>query len=583
MNVDLAPMALPLSPQPRTMRADAPAGSIGRLSDLTCLRLLFAVLALGFVVLGGDGLDVGPGEGRLGLAASGAIGPLGQVFGYWAPDLWPGEVLPSMLVSHLSQGSRANSGVVRWPAVIAALLGGWILTRGVHRTLGVRAGILTALCWLGSWVMIDRSTGGGLDMIVAMFTGSAGGGLDLILGVATLAAIARLLGRGADVVAGIWASLAFLAGGWPPLLLIFLTIIVIGRRGSYFSAALVLPPLATAAAWSVLTIRVASVQAWASALGLPLTRSLEWSLAPGLLVLGLPWIPFAFLAWSRALRETWPAAGRAWVRAWVQVAAASAIAGTFVPGLGPAARVVSLAGLAVAAGAVLDGAWKRALTGNARRAFYGLFSLVLAGWLIVMICGCFVWIVSMPYYRTLGIVMALILLGAAGLGWSGLGSGNTRRCLVTLIILAAGVKLVHWGYYAPEWNYRFSQGPWGRAVGQWIPRKWPLYTFHDWPSDLAFFVGRPVRQLRSPRFLNYLPGRECRFVLLQASELENWPENAPPVTPVARFQDQAGAERVLARTPGIFPSPGQEDPSAPESRSDRPLASAEAASPRGAF
>ncbi len=126
-----------------------------------------------------------------------------------------------------------------------------------------------------------------------------------------------------------------------------------------------------------------------------------------------------------------------------------------------------------------------------------------------------------------------------------------------MAILAAGLKLAHWGYYAPEWNYRLSQGPWGRAIGQWVPRKWPIYTFHDWPADLAFYIGRPIHQLPSSRLLPYLPGSDCRFVLLQASEYENWSDQAPRLTPVARFQDQSGEERILARTDGLLPVPGR--------------------------
>jgi hypothetical protein len=312
----------------------------------------------------------------------------------------------------------------------------------------------------------------------------------------------------------------------------------------------------TAALWSIATIRAASAEAWASALALPLTRGMEASLVPGVLFLGLPWTPFAALALSRSLREAWPADGRAWVKGWLQAALACAIAGTAVPGLAPAARIVTLAGLLIAAAAGLDLAWKRSFAAAPRRTFFAVFSMILALWLIAMIYGCFLWIVTMTYYRTLGIVMAVLVLVAAVLGWSALGSANTRRGLATLVVLAVGLKLAHWGYYVPEWNYRLSQGPWGRAIGQWIPRKWTMYTFHDWPPDLAFFIGRNVRQLHSPHFLNGLTGRECRFVLLQASEFENWPEQAPPLTVVARLQDQYGQERILARTSGLLPVPG---------------------------
>src|SRR4051794_36710811 len=56
-----------------------------------------AALAFGFVLFGGASLDLGPVEARLGLAAGGDLGPYGQVYGSWAPGLWPGQVLPSWL------------------------------------------------------------------------------------------------------------------------------------------------------------------------------------------------------------------------------------------------------------------------------------------------------------------------------------------------------------------------------------------------------------------------------------------------------------------------------------------------------
>src|SRR5262249_46017485 len=125
----------------------------------------------------------------------------------------------------------------------------------------------------------------------------------------------------------------------------------------------------------------------------------------------------------------------------------------------------------------------------------------------------------------------------------------------TLFVIAIGVKLVHWGYYAPEWNYRYSQGPWARAIAQWMPRKWTLYTIHEWPADLAFFTKRPVRQLPSAHFLEYQSGPESKYLLLLPSEVENWPKSAPPISVVAKFQDQFAGERFLARTPGVLPPP----------------------------
>jgi hypothetical protein len=231
------------------------------------------------------------------------------------------------------------------------------------------------------------------------------------------------------------------------------------------------------------------------------------------------------------------------------------LAGTFVPGLSQAARFIALAGWTITTAACLEAAWARVASPAVRRVFLGLFSGVTALWLCVMSYGAYICMMSFSYYRPLGVVMSLLVLVVAYLAWSVLATRNCRRGLVTLFLIAAGIKLVHWGYYVPEWNYRYSQGPWARAIAQWMPRRWTLYTLHDWPADLAFFTKRRVRQLRSPHYLEYEPGPESKYVLLLRSELENWPTSAPPISVVAKFQDQWASERYLARTPGLLPPP----------------------------
>ncbi len=542
MNAEVATLTVAQPQTKRAVRADCPAPALSSLPSELCTWLVLAVLAVLFVAIGAVSLDVDRQDARLGLAAGERVGPMGQILGYWAPDLWPAQVIPSQVLFRLSSGGRPTLGAVRWPAAVASILGGWLLAWGMSRTLGNRAAIFFGFCWFGSLALMDRSAAAGLDMI---------------LGLAMLGTIDRLLTRGSDAIAGLWASLAFLAGGWPPLLMMGLVVIVIGRRGSTFSLRLLLPPMVTAILWSAVTIEMTSAEFWAMALSLPLTHPPAWSLVTSVLLLGLPWSPFSLLALSRSIRGTWPAERRPWITGWLQAALAGLVAGTFVPGLEPAARMIALAGMLVGAAACLESVWDQTLGRAARRAYFLLFSVVLALWLIAMICGCFIWNLTMPYYRSLGIVMGLLILVVIALGWAALGAGHLRRGLITLILLAIGLKLAHWGYYVPEWNYRHSQGPWGRAIGQWIPRKWSLYTFHDWPDDLAFFIGRRVRQLPSPRFLNYLPGAESRYVLLLTSEFENWPDHAPAISLVARFHDQSGEERILARTAGLIPVPGQ--------------------------
>jgi len=547
MNTDPALVSVARPLKSRTLRTDHAACLVPGLLSASWARFVLVGLALAFVVAGAIDLDLGPLEARLGLAAGERLGPLGQVFGYWAPDLWPAEVFPSILLAQLEPLGRPSSAAVRWPAAFAGIIAGWILTRRMSRGVGIRAAVVLGVCWFSSLALIDRS---------------GGSGLDLILGLGTLATIDRLMARGSDLIAGLWASLAFLAGGWPPLVVIGLAIIVLGRRAVDFSWRLLLPPFLTAILWSLWTCWSASAEVWAAALTLPLTQKPSWLLGLGVLALGLPWSPFALLALAPSVREGWKLDGRRWLNGWFQVALASLIAGTLVPGLSQASRVVALAGWTIGTAACLESAWTRIVSRSVGRAFFGLFSGVTGLWLCVMIYGTYIWCLSLPYYRTLGVMMSLLVLAVAYLAWLALATRSSRLGLVTLFVMAVGLKLVHWGYYVPEWNYRYSQGPWARAIAQWMPRRWTLYTFHDgWPADLAFFTKRRVRQLRSPHYLEYQTGPESKYVLLQPAELENWPRSAPPISVVAKFLDQAAEERFLARTPGILPPPFGPNPS----------------------
>ena len=531
--------------RPKTLRVDRETATVSWSLPVHWDRLVLAVLAVFFVLIGAIDLDLDPGEARLGLAAGERPGPVGQVSGYWAPDLWPAEVLPSFLLAQLEPGGRPSSAAVRWPAALAGILAGWILSRRMSRVMGARAGLLMGVCWFGSIALIDRSGACGVDLIV---------------GLATLAALDRLMTSGAGWLAGVWASLAFLSGGWPPLVVIALAIVVLGRKTARFSFPLIVPPLLTAIVWTIWTSTVASAEVCAAALALPLTQKPAWLLGLGALAIGLPFSPFAFLALARSARVTWKPEARGWMFGWLQVAVAGLIAGSLVPGLGSSARAIVLAGLTIGAAAGLDAAWTRSLSRSAERTFFVLFSFVIGTWLCVMMYGTYVWNLCLAYYRLLGIGMIVLILVVATLCWLALAMRRSRLAVATLLLIAIGLKFVYWGYYVPEWNYRYSQGPWARAIAQWIPRKWTLYTLHDWPPDLAFFTKRTVRQLRSAHYLEYQPGLACKFVLLLPSEFENWPSSAPPITLVARFQDQSAGERILARTPGRLPLPPGRDP-----------------------
>jgi hypothetical protein len=101
---------------PKTLRVDRQTGTLSWSPPRFSSQIVLAILAAFFVLVGAIDLDLGASEGRLGLAAGERPGPLGQVVGYWAPDLWPAEVLPSYLLAQLEPGGRPSSAAVRWPA-----------------------------------------------------------------------------------------------------------------------------------------------------------------------------------------------------------------------------------------------------------------------------------------------------------------------------------------------------------------------------------------------------------------------------------------------------------------------------------
>ena len=112
---------------------------------------VLAVMAIGFVLLGAGNLDLGSTDARLGLAAGESVGPLGQVFGSWAPDLWPGRVAASQIAAHFEQGGRTTPGSVLWPAALAAVAIGWILARRVMEVMGQRPVSGSVCAGSGAW------------------------------------------------------------------------------------------------------------------------------------------------------------------------------------------------------------------------------------------------------------------------------------------------------------------------------------------------------------------------------------------------------------------------------------------------
>jgi hypothetical protein len=238
----------------------------------------------------------------------------------------------------------------------------------------------------------------------------------------------------------------------------------------------------------------------------------------------------------------------------LKVAGASLVVGSIVPGLASAATAPALAGLAVAVGASWDRLWADSdeLPEAARRGAIRL-ALGIAGiWLVLVLALGGSIAFSVAYYRGTMIVLGLVSLAGFLLAVRGARLGEPKWSLGAVAVVALALKLAHWGYYVPEWNYRNGAGPWGRAIGQWVPEKHPIYVLHAWPADLAFAINRPVRQLASPFHIEYQPGEGSRFVLLQDSEYaeyQHWGQGWPKLIKVAEFEDEEGlGHRILTRT-----------------------------------
>lgn len=525
-----------------SLRTDAPGvEAVPRDSDVfqwtwpTRLGVL-TLLAAGFVLFGGAGLDLGPIESRLGLSAFENFGPLGRVYGGWEPSIWPAQ-LGASLVWAWGEGGTPTSASVRWPSAIAGVAIGLILARAASKTLGGRAGVLAGLCWFGTVGLIDRS---------------AGAGIDLITGLGTILTLDRVLRRGSDLLAGSWLAFAFLAEGWPPVALVVLASIVLGRREAAASWRLLLPPFLAIMGWSAWALAAMPAEVWASALALPLTQKPAWLLAPAVCGLALPWSPLVLLAASRSVRDGWSGTGRALSLGWLSAAGACLVAGTIVPGLALAAKVPAMAGLAVVSGSVLDRILAGTFSSKVNRWFLGISAVLTLFWHAIVVLGGGYLAAAIPCYRLLSIGLSLLCLPVSILASRSAARRDVRGGFGALLALAVMLKVAHSGYYVPEWNYRLSQGPWGRAVGQWVPPGWPIHTIHSWRTDFAFATGHPVRQLVAPQHLQYQPG-DVRFVLLLQSEYENWPELAPKLESVATFQDEYGGARILARTAGELP------------------------------
>jgi hypothetical protein len=498
------------------------------------LRLV-ATIAVAFVLLGGGSLEPTDAEARLALSAHEPISAVAQVLGGYDPSITPGAAWITAIWTAVFDGSVPSTGSIRWPAVLAAIALGLLLARRVGAAFGPRAAVFAAIASFGSVALIDRSATTRMDLLTAL---------------ALVATLDRLLARGSDWVAGSLAAVAAIVGGWPALAAVLLTSIVIGRKNASPSVRLLLPPIAIFAAWSVWAIMTTRAEVWAAVVMLPLKQTESWKFGLWAIAAALPFAPLAVLAAVPSFRAGWDQAGRGMVSDWAKVAGVGLLAGTLMPGMAAVGVAMMFAGLVIGVAPVLDRMWATRLDGGARRTAAGLsLMLGIVTGATAVYAGAYL-AAGQPYYRVAGI--ALIVLGtlAALFALDSAWTGSTRGSVRALVLVALIVKVAYSGYYMPEMNYRFSKGPWGRAVGQHVPPGKTIYTFHDVSPALALATEHPVHRLREEIFLKVQPGSGPKFVLLQEAEFSHWPEIAPKIQKVRAFQDEYGGIRILARTEG---------------------------------
>lgn len=537
------------TPRLRRFRVDVREMSAPYGVPIACWAVALSA-ALGFVLIGGGDLELDATESRLGLSIVEPFGPMGRAFGGWDYTIWPGKVIAGKVwsaigIDRILSSSTQFPGAVRWPSVLAVLGIGLIVARRLALTMGPRAGAIGACCLFGSLGLIDRSHSLGIDALT---------------GLGIVAAIDRILSRGSGWIAGLWAVVAVMNGGWPALAAILLPIIVLGRSGAALSWGLVVPPLAALIGWSLWALKASTPEAWAAALAWPLTRSIAWRLPAQVALTALPWAPFAILAAWPSVRGAWSTDGRRLIHGWTSVAGASILAGTLIPGMADAMRLPAIVGLLILAAGAIDRAWAGLANANphARKVFAALAILLCGlGAVVGTVAGVYL-SAAQPYYRAPAIALMVVGQAAGVLAIAALFERKAPLLISAVMLVAIGIKIAHAGIYSPEWTYRFGQGPWGRAVAQWVPPNWPIYSVHSWPADFALATERPFRQLANPQSLAFEPQDRPHFLLLDPAEFDHWDPNAPAIAIVHEFHGPRGETRVLARTrPGSLIQPNR--------------------------
>lgn len=503
----------------------------------------FAAIVCTFLLWGATRLEIGSQEARLGMAARETFGPVGQSFGGLDPGIYPGQVA---LLKAFSIIEKWNAGqeTIRWTSVICAGLIGIAITLRTEWKSGKTAALAVALCWFSSLALLHRTGELGIDFYL-------GAGLVLALN-DTIANRGQLRLR-----TGIYTGIAFLCGGLAPVILVVAASIIICRSSAGLRPSFLAIVIATVGGWSAWALNEISAEAWAAAIALPVVFRSGSSFPTIVMMLCLPMVLAVPAFFSQRLRSGWSESSREYTSNWWTIASACLFVGTVLPQFSRATLLPIVAGCSVIAGHVWATAWQS--REFSALGFAGRWLNYTSGLMLVVASAAIIPFgiylsMAIPYYRWTSLACVIMAIASVVFYFYGNYARASRQVILSIVLLAICLKTAHAAIYVPEWNYRRGQGPWGRAIGQWVPAGWPIYTLHGWPTDLAFATGHNFRQITAPRFL---PGQDRSpdgrpvFILLHPADFERWPKTAAPIRKVFEFQDQSGfSSKILARTGG---------------------------------
>jgi hypothetical protein len=533
------------TPRSADLRSSAKQFALAMLENALIRHVLglifFVSIAVTFVIWGATRLDIGHQEARTAMATREPLGPVGQSFGGLDPAVFPGSLVLPKLWATL-EDDIAGADAIRWPEAILAIALGIVLALRTEMIAGKSAAIWVGLAWFSSIAVMHRSGEFGIDV-----TGSFG----------LLLALDRAIAKQGrlDWLTGFFVAVAFLSAGLPPVILVTAASIALCRNSSGLTLSYLAVVIAAIGGWSAWALKEISAEAWAAAIALPVTSRSGKNFPVTALFLCMPAILFVPALLGRKARDGWSKSSNDYVNGWWTVAGLCFFAGTVLPQFGKSALLPIVAGCAVGMGHV----WATALArrSETEAGFERLWlklatgAFVLATFLAIPLLAYVS--VTIPYYRGIATVAIVIVIAAAIVYASGLASRDMRRVAIGFMMACLVAKIAHTSIVVPEWNYRRGQGPWGRAVGQWVPEGWPIYTLHGWPADFAFATGHNFRQITHPRFLPdaaKAPDERPSFILLHPADFEHWPKTAPPITKMFEFHDHSGqrVSKVLART-----------------------------------